>query len=88
MAALDRPVTLRIIAYALKSSTQKIEHYVIIIDDMTENYAVKRKLREQMHNIAVYTGSKSARAAKLVEIEKEIADLEKQIRDLGAEPAG
>lgn len=80
------PLTLRITAYTLRSSTQKIEHYVIILDDVTENHAVQRKLREQMRNIAIYTNSKTARIDKLRELEQEIADLEKRIRDLGAEP--
>jgi PAS domain-containing protein len=80
------PLTIKVTCYALRSSTQKIEHYVIFIDDVTETYAQREKLRRQLQDIAVLVKSKAARLDKVRELETENARLEEEIRKLGASP--
>ena len=79
-------LSIRVIAYALRSSTQKIEHYVIIFEDLTEARAQQKKLHEQMRSMGIYSSSKSARETKLKGLEEEVEELEKNIRELGATP--
>jgi PAS domain-containing protein len=85
-ATREDPMTLRILAYALMSSAQHIEHYVVIIEDLTENRKHQKRLREQLRNVGVYASTKVARLKKMEELSKEVEDLEREIRALGADP--
>ncbi|MEK7546496.1 MAG: hypothetical protein AAB554_05540 [Patescibacteria group bacterium] len=79
-------ITVRITCYALRSSAQKIEHYVLVISDVTETARHREELRIQMHGLAIYDKSKEARLVRLRELEDGVVRLEKEIRSRGAEP--
>ena len=78
--------TIRVICYALRSSAQKIEHYVILITDVTELSRHRDELKAQLHDLAIYNKSREARLARLRELEEEVLRLEKEVRDRGSEP--
>lgn len=80
------PLTVRVIAYALRSSAHVIEHYVIILEDLTENRKQQRKLRDQLRSIGVYASSRDGRLKRLQDLNEEVAKLEKEIRELGGQP--
>lgn len=81
------PLTIRANCYALRSSAQKIEHYVILISDVTETSKHRAELKSQLRDLAIYNRSREARLTRMHELEAEIAALEKAIRERGAEPA-
>lgn len=80
-------LTLRATCYALRSSAQKIEHYVILMTDITEASRHREELKKQLGDLAIYNKSRETRLARLHELEAEVARLEKEIRDRGGEPA-
>jgi PAS domain-containing protein len=82
------PLTIRTICYALRSSTQAIEHYVILITDVTETVRNREELKARLRDLAIYDKSREARLARQEELEAEVARLEKDLRARGVEPAG
>lgn len=80
------PLNLHINCYALRSSAQTIEHYTIVIEDVTEAYRQRAELRNRLHDLAIYSRSKDARKARYRELAADIERLEKEIRARGAEP--
>ena len=80
------PLTIRINCYALRSSAQTIEHYVILISDVTETNKHREELKTQLHDLAIYNTSRGSRLARVDELHAEIDRLERAIRGLGAEP--
>ena len=85
-AARKEAVTIRTTCYPLKSSAQKIEHYVIMISDITETSRNRQELKTQLHDLAIYNKSRETRLARLHELEAEVTRLEQEIRDRGGEP--
>jgi hypothetical protein len=83
---LERPISLRVVVYPLFSTSQKIEHFVILLDDVTKTYRQRAKLEKRIHDIDVFKKSKSGRLDKQEELEKKISLLESEIRGLGAAP--
>lgn len=81
------PITIRITCYALRSSAQKIEHYVVLINDVTETSRRREELKTQLRDLAIYNTSREARLARMHELEADIEGLEKEIKRRGAEPA-
>ncbi len=81
------PFTIRVVAYPLKSSAQKIENYVFLISDLTAAYSRRENIRRQMKDIEVFKSTRESRIEMTQKLEQEIRDLEKALRDLGAEPA-
>lgn len=86
LAERKDPLSIRVICYALRSSAQKIEHYVILITDVTEISRHREELKAQLRDLAIYNKSREARLARLRELEEEVLRLEKEVRDRGAEP--
>jgi len=80
-------LVLRAVVYPLRSPAQKIEHFVIILNDITSSHQKRMKLRAQIRDVEIYRSSEGTRMRKHEELEKEIAKLEKEIRALGADPA-
>lgn len=81
------PLTIRSICYPLRSSAQAVEHYVILITDVTEAVRNREELKSRMRDLAIYDKSRDARLARLEALEADVARLEKDIRARGAEPA-
>jgi PAS domain-containing protein len=81
------PLTIRVTSYALRSSAQVIEHYVIMIEDVTETTRQRQELKRQLDDLAIYNKSREARLARLHELDDEVGRLEKEIRARGAEPS-
>lgn len=81
------PLTIRVTGYALRSSAQKIEHHVILISDVTESSKHRAELKTQSRDLAIYNKSREARLSRLQELEADVARLEREIRERGAEPA-
>jgi PAS domain-containing protein len=79
-------LTIRVTCYALRSSSQAIEHYVILVSDITETSRHREELKSHLHDLAIYNKSRETRLARLHELDAEVARLEKEIRDRGAEP--
>ena len=79
-------LTLRSNCYPLRSSDQKIEHYVILLSDVTETTRHREDLKRQLRDLAIYNKSREARLARLHELEEEVATLEQAIRERGAQP--
>ena len=73
--------------YPLRSSAQKIEHYVLLLSDITEASHHREELKTRLHDLAVYNTSRGSRVARVDELQQEIEQLEKEIRARGAEPA-
>lgn len=82
----EAPMTIKVTCYALRNSSQKIEQFVIIIDDVTETYAQREKLRAHLRDIAIHAKSKEMRKKKLEELEKDVAALEAEIKARGGDP--
>jgi len=80
------PLTLRIVAYVLKSSTQAIEHFVVFLEDVTSTRAQHESLREQTQDIKTFLLSKKARHERLEELKTRAEELRERIRKLGQEP--
>lgn len=80
------PLVLRSIAYALKSSTQTIEHFVVFLEDATQTRSHHAALKEQTHDIQTFLRSKEARGEKLEKLKMEADDIRRQIKELGYEP--
>lgn len=80
-------VALRVIAYPLYSTVQKIEHYVVFLDDVSGVLEQKKELEAQMEDIRLFLRSKDSRADKLRDWLAEEKRLEAEIRQKGAEPA-
>lgn len=73
--------------YPLRSSAQKIEHYVLLLSDVTEATRHREELKTRLHDLAVYNRSRGSRVARVDELHQEIERLEKEIRARGAIPA-
>jgi len=86
-AKRTEPLTIRVTCYALRSSAQKIEHYVILITDVTELSRHREELKAQLRDLAIYNKSRETRLARLHELEADVEKLEKEVRDRGAEPS-
>jgi hypothetical protein len=86
-SARTAPLIIRAVCYPLRSSSQKIEHYVILITDVTETSRHRQELKTQLHDLSIYNKSREARLERLNELEGDVARLEKEIRDRGAAPA-
>ena len=86
VARRTAPLTIRVNGYALRSSAQKIEHYVILISDVTETAKHREELKTQLRDLAIYNKSREARLMRLRELETDIARLEEEIRARRAEP--
>lgn len=84
--AREEPLVLRVTIYPLRSSAQKIEHYVFLHTDITEMTRHRDELKVQLRDLAIYNTSRETRLARLHELEEEIEDLEKEIRARGAKP--
>ncbi|HTK59863.1 MAG TPA: hypothetical protein VL283_01525 [Candidatus Baltobacteraceae bacterium] len=80
-------LTVRVTSYALRSSAQAIEHYVILVSDITETSRHREELKAQLRDLAIYNTSREARLVRLRELNEEVARLEKEIRGRGAEPS-
>jgi PAS domain-containing protein len=79
-------ITLRISAFPLRSSSQKIEHFVLMMQDVTAMYAQREDLRKQIRDIELFRKSKETRLSRLDELQKEVSGLESEIRALGGTP--
>lgn len=86
-AQRTEPLIVRCTCYPLRNSAQKIEHYVIMITDVTETSKHRQELKTQLHDLAIYNKSRDARLSRLHELEEDVARLEQAIRDRGAQPA-
>lgn len=80
------PLAIRLICYALRSTAQEIEHYVIIVNDVTDSRHQRAELEAQVRDLAIYNRSKEGRLERLQELKAEISALEKEIRAQGIEP--
>ncbi len=74
---------LRATCYPLLSTSQKIEHYVFILNDVTETYERRETLRRKLRDMEIFRKSRESRLAKLKELEEEIARVEAEIKKLG-----
>ena len=83
----EAPLVVRVNIYPLRSSAQKIEHYVLLHTDVTEMTRHRDELKAQLRDLAIYNASRETRLARLHELEEEVKDLEKEIIDRGAKPA-
>lgn len=81
------PLTVKINCYSLRSSAQKIEHYVIAMSDVSETYHQREKLRQHLRDLTIFNKSREARLARLSELQAEVTGLEAEIRGRGAEPS-
>ena len=77
---------LRVIAYPLFSSSNKIEHYVMILTDITAAAIRADKLRSEIRDIEVFNASRKTRQAKEAQLETEAARLEAELKALGGKP--
>lgn len=80
------PLTVKVNCYSLRSSAQKIEHYVIAMSDVSERYRQREKLRQHLHDLTIFNKSREARLARLAELQAEAEALEAELRGRGAEP--
>ncbi|GEM_PF-2606673 len=87
VAGRTTPLTIRVTCYPLRSSAQKIEHYVMMISDVTETSHNREALKAQLRDLAIYNKSRESRLARLKELQEDVARIERQLRELGAEPA-
>lgn len=74
---------IRVIAYPLFSSTQKIEHFVIFMEDTTRTHAQREELRDETEDIQIFLKSKESRQETLENLKKEAEELEAKILELG-----
>jgi PAS domain-containing protein len=74
---------LRTTCYPLLSATQKIEHYVFILNDVTETYERRETLRRKLKDMEIFRKSRESRLAKMKELEEEIVRVEAEIKKLG-----
>jgi len=79
-------LTVRIVGYPLMSSSQTIEHYVIIITDLTDGIVRHKARRTQLKDIEVYNVTKKTRLAKEQQLRAEVAKLEDDLRAIGGTP--
>lgn len=79
-------IFVRVVAYPLLSSAQSIEHYVLIISDVTHSQERRRKLTSQVHEIEVYNKTRKTRQQKEEDLIEEARSLEEEIRSLGGTP--
>jgi len=84
-SANPKNLDLRLIAYPLFSSAQKIEHFVVFIEDITQTYAQRDELRDETEDIKLFLKSKESRMETLETLKKEAEELEEEIRELGGE---
>ena len=77
---------LRIIGYALRSSAQKIEHYVIFLEDITETNLLKEELADGTKSVKSFLRSKKSRSEKLDELKKELSELESELKKRDEDP--
>lgn len=80
------PLTLKVNCYSLRSSAQKIEHYVIAMSDVSETYSQREKLRQHLRDLTIFNKSREARLARLSELQAEAESLGAEIRNRGAKP--
>ena len=80
------PLTVKINCYPLRSSTQRIEHYVIVMSDVSETYSQREKLRQHLRDLTIFNKSRDARLSRLSELQEEARALEAEIRSRGATP--
>lgn len=76
-------LNLRLIGYPLFSSTQKIEHFVIFLEDITQTHDQREELRDETEDIKLFLKSKESRLETLITLKEEAMALEKEIKDLG-----
>ena len=82
-----QPLTLKVSCFALRSSAQKIEHYVLAMSDVTEAYAQREKLRQHLRDLKIFNASRKTRLARLAELHQEAETIKDRIRKLGGTPA-
>jgi len=80
------PITLRLVGYALRSSTQQVEHYVIMLTDVTESTRNRQQLKLRLHDLSIYNKSRITRLERLKELEEDVERLEKEVIALGGKP--
>lgn len=80
------PLIVRVVAYALMSSRQTVEHYVIFAEDVTESREQHEHLESQSHEIMTFLRSHESRKARLDELKAEVASLRERIRSHGQDP--
>ncbi|HJV33124.1 MAG TPA: PAS domain-containing protein [Patescibacteria group bacterium] len=83
----DEPLVVRVNIYPLRSSAQKIEHYVFLHTDITEMTRQREELKGRLRDLSIYNASREARLSRVHELEAEIEALEKEILARGAKPA-
>lgn len=81
-----KPVTLRAVAYALKSSSQSMENFVIFLEDITDTDSRNEEIEERTHDIRTFLRSQLSRKDRLDELSKEVETLRKRIEELGQTP--
>ena len=79
-------MTIRAVAYPLRSSSQKIEHYVVILTDLTSSTIHHNKRRAQIKDIEVYNVTRKTRQAMEDQLKAEVKKLEEELRALGDTP--
>lgn len=84
--ARKEPLIIRLNAFPLRSSSQKTEYFVLVLQDVTETYAQREDLRKQIRDIELFRKSKETRLTKMEELQREVARLEADIRSAGATP--
>ncbi len=85
-AGREEPLTTKISCYPLRSSAQKIEHYVIVMRDISEAHDHREQLRQHLRDLEIYNSSRDARLMRMSELRQEAARLEAGIRSLGGVP--
>ncbi len=80
------PLALKINAYALRSEAGAIEHYVMVMEDITEAYEQREQVRRHIHDLTIFNGSRKTRVSRLTELQAEETRLVREIRARGDEP--
>jgi hypothetical protein len=78
--------SLHVVAYPLLAADDRVENYVIVINDVTPSRIAQEKLRRKMQDVKILQDAKSSRESRATELLAEINRLEKEIRTYGGKP--
>lgn len=80
------PLTLKLNCYSLLSGAGKVEHYVVVMSDVTEKTAQREKLRRHLQDLTIFNASRDSRLARRSGLQAEADALEEEIVALGGTP--